>query len=63
MPAHVLVRGLIAGDLHGLHGTQHRHPDELQAGPPDQDQRPGVFFDDAANGIVDKIATGIFRSR
>ncbi len=42
MPLHVLVGGLIFGDLDGLHDDQHGYPDELEGCPERDGDGPGV---------------------
>lgn len=60
MALHVLVGGLVAGDLDELHDAQHGHPDELEGDPDRKDDREGVAFDSTAECLGKDVAFGAF---
>lgn len=56
--AHVLVCGLVAGDLHELYGAEHRDPDKLENDPDIEDESESVTSHDVTERVVDNVALG-----
>lgn len=56
MTFHVLVCGLVAGDLDELDYAQHGDPDELEPDPNCEDDGERVAFDSAAERLGEDIA-------
>jgi hypothetical protein len=56
--AHVFVGGLVAGDLHELHGAEHRNPDQLEDDPDIEHEGESVPGYDVTQCLIDNVALG-----